>query len=224
MVYKFVTLAVLSTLCTSVFAEEKTISLNEVESLRQQGNSIRTFTPVFSQLVTFSFPKGFVPAYEAAQGSQYIQEAVLEGESVKKWSQMITLTGGKSLASNPNINPARFASAMASGFKRVCPDSYATSDLGDIKIGSYDGHVSVASCGIVNPTDALYSESMLMIVIKGEKDYYTIQWAERGESSMTPIKFDSDKWNDRLKRLSPIKLCPIVPGEQLPYPSCTKQS
>ena len=61
---------------------------------------------------------------------------------------------------------------------------------------------------------------MLIIAIKGERDYYTIQWAERSGASTTPIQFDEKKWMERLKRLTPVKLCPIVPGETAPYPSC----
>jgi len=220
MIRKFAALAVVSTLCSPVLAEGNAPPLKEVEVLRQQGYSVRTITPIFSQLVTFSFPKGFVPAFENAKGGQYIQESVLEGESVKKWSQMITITGAKGLASNPNVTPARFAGGMAGGFKRACPDSYTATGLGEIKFGNHDGFVAVVSCGVANPVGESYSESMLLIVIKGESDYYTIQWAERGETSKTPIKFDNAKWGDRLKKLTPIKLCPIVAGEQAPYPSC----
>ena len=223
MIRKFAVLAVVSALCSSALTEESASPLEQVEASRQQGYSVRTITPIFSQLVTFSFPKGFVPAFEDAKGGQYIQESVLEGESVKKWSQMVTITGAKGLASNPNVTPARFAGGMAGGFKRACPDSYTATGLGEIKFGSHDGFAAVVSCGVANPVGESYSESMLLIVIKGESDYYTIQWAERGEASKTPIKFDDAKWVDRFKRLSPIKLCPIVPGELAPYPSCASR-
>jgi hypothetical protein len=224
MIRKLVILAVVSTLCLPVLAGNNAPPLKEVEALRQQGYSVRTITPIFSQLVTFSFPKGFVPAFEDAKGGQYIQESVLKGESVKKWSQMVTITGAKGLASNPNITPAGFAGGMAGGFKRTCPDSYTATGLGEIKFGKHDGFVVVVSCGVANPVGESYSESMLLIVIKGESDYYTIQWAERGEASKTPIKFDNAKWVDRLKSLTPIKLCPIVPGERAPYPSCANRT
>lgn len=138
----------------------------------------------------------------------------------KAAQRRLTITGAKGLASNPNVTPARFAGGMAGGFKRACPDSYTATGLGEIKLGSHDGFVAVASCGVANSVGESYSESMLLIVIKGESDYYTIQWAERRETSNTPIKFDNAKWADRLKKLTPIKLCPIVAGEQAPYPSC----
>lgn len=224
MIRKFAVLVAISALCSSVLAEEKTPPLKEVEVLRQQGYSVRTITPIWSQLVAFSFPQGFVPAFEDVKGGHYVHESVLQGETVKKWSQMVTITGAKGLASNPNVTPTRFAGGMADGFKRTCPDSYFATGLGEIKFGSHDGFAAVLSCGVANPVGESYSESMLLIVIKGESDYYTIQWAERGEASKTPIKFDNAKWLDRFKRLTPIKLCPIVPGEQAPYPSCVNRT
>ena len=168
----------------------------------------------------FSFPKGFVPAFEDTKDGSYIQESVLAGESVNKWTQMITITGAKNLAQNPNATLTRFADSVAGGFKRVCPNSFNATNLGESKFGIYSAFSAVISCGTASPTKEQYSESLLLTVIKGDKDYYTIQWAERGDASEIPIKFDNAKWTDRLKKLMPIKLCPIVPGEAAPYPSC----
>ena len=224
MVRKLISLAVASTLCALAVAEETTLPLKEVEALRQQGYSVKTITPVFGQLVSFSFPKGFVPAFADAKGGQYIQESVLEGETVNKWSQMITVTGAKGLASNPNVTPARFAGGMAGGFKRICPDSYSATGIGEIKLDNHDAFVAVVSCGTASFSGEPYSESMLLIVIKGASDYYTIQWAERGAASKTPIAFDNAKWLERLKSLAPVRLCPIVPGERAPYPSCANRT
>jgi len=61
---------------------------------------------------------------------------------------------------------------------------------------------------------------LLLIVVEGVKDYYTIQWAERGDASELPLKFESAKWTGRFKKLLPIKLCSLLPGEAAPYPSC----
>lgn len=211
-------------LCPLAIASDNPPKKNKIETLRQQGYSVKTITPIFSQLLTFSFPKGFKPVFEDAKGAQYIQESVLEGESTKKWSQMVTVTGAKGLASNPNITPQAFANRIAGGFKNACPTSFSGNGLGAIKLGNYDAFASVISCGVANPAGELYSESMLLIVIKGESDYYTIQWAERGSASTSPIKFDDAKWTDRFQKLTPIKLCPIVPGESAPYPSCVNRT
>ena len=193
------------------------------EAVRMLPASIpqRAVTPVFSQLVAFSYPRGFVPAFEDMKNGSYIQESVLKGESVQSWSQMITLTGAKGLASHPDATPVRFAYGLAVGFRRACPDSFAGKGLGEFKLGGHEAFVSVISCGNVNAAGGARSESMLLIVIKGEQDYYTLQWAERGEASTVPLSFDADKWSARLRQLAPLALCPIVPGEAAPYPSCS---
>jgi hypothetical protein len=200
-------------------ADDNASRKNETEGLREQGYSVKAISPVFGQLVVFSLPKGFNTVYEETKGLQYIRESVLNGENVKKWSQMITLTGAKGLAANPNLTPQAFANSLASGFRKACPASFNGSALGAFKIGIHDAFAAVLSCGVTNPTGELYSESMLLIAIKGESDFYTLQWAERSSASTTPIKFDEAKWTARFKRLAPIKLCPIVPGEQAPYPN-----
>ncbi|MBU5613519.1 hypothetical protein [Geomonas azotofigens] len=215
-------LIMLVLLSTSPFAgaNDKLPKMDEVETLREQGYSVKSISPIFGQLVMLSFPKGFTPVFENTNGTQYISESVLAGENTKKWSQMVTVTGSKGLASNPKVTPEGVANSIAGGFKKVCPASFSGTGLGAFKLGSYDAFAAVVGCGIANPTGDVYSESMLLIVIKGESDYYTIQWAERSAASPTPIKLDDKKWADRLKRLTPIKLCPIVPGESAPYPSC----
>src|SRR5207244_3534221 len=52
-------------------------------------------SPVFGQLVAFSMPSSFVVVSENANGPNYIREAVPKGETVDRWTQMITLTGVK---------------------------------------------------------------------------------------------------------------------------------
>ena len=220
MVYRFLSLVTLLAICTFATADDSTPKENDVEALRDQGFSVRTIAPIYGQLVALSFPKGFTTVFEDAKATQYIREAVLTGESVQKWSQMITVTGAKGLASNPNVTPQLFASGMAGGFKKTCPTSFSGTGLGAFKLGNHDAFAAVVSCGTAKPVGDAYSESALLIIIKGESDYYTVQWAERSSASADPIKFDETKWIERLKRLMPIKLCPIVPGEPAPYPSC----
>jgi TPR repeat protein/S1-C subfamily serine protease len=179
--------------------------------------------PVYGQLLSFSFPRGLKPAYEKVNGPSYIQESVLEGETVDQWTQMITVTGAKGLASNPNLSPRKFAQNMADGYHSRCPNSFNSASVFDGKIGGYEGFAVVLSCG-TSPLTVGKSESVLLNVIKGDSDYYTVQWAERAEASSTPIAIDTTRWLERFKRLEPIKLCQIVPGEAAPYPSCLESN
>lgn len=184
------------------------------------GYAVRNITPVYSQLVSFGLPAGFAPAYENASGGQYLQEMVPKGETVEKWSQMITLTGAKDLATNPRATPQVFASLMAQRFQSSCPASFSVANLGAMKIGVHDAQAVVMACGSLTKGADAYSEAMLMLAIRGEKDFYTVQWAERGVASPSPIALDTTKWRERMSKLEPIRICPRIAAEAAPYPSC----
>ena len=187
-----------------------------------QGGSVRVISPIFGQLVMFSLPRRFKTAFENTKDNGYIREAVPESESVERWSQMITVTGTKGAASNPQARPQSFAAGIAGGFKRACPDTFAAKPIGAIKIGVHDAFVALASCGTVTSRAGEHSETALLIAIRGTADIYTIQWAERAAASSQPLAVDPERWKTRVDQLGPIRLCPLVPGEAAPYPSCIK--
>jgi len=176
-------------------------------------------SPIFGQLVSFSMPQTFVVVGENAKGVSYIREAVLKGETADRWTQMITVTGARGMVANPKVSPEAFAASIAGGFKSACPDTFAAKGVGPAKFGDQDGYVALASCGSVVSAPDKHSETALVIAVKGSADYYTLQWAERGPASGKPV-IDEAKWQERLRQLQPIRLCPIVPGEAAPYPSC----
>jgi hypothetical protein len=209
MIRKLILVAAFTMFCIEIQAKDETVD-----------KSISFIAPVFSQLITVSTPGGFVPVFEDTKGGNYILEWVLRGESVNKWTQMITLTGHKNLALNPIVTPEKYAEFIAGGFKSICPDTFNATPITETKFSSYNGVKAQVSCGSVNRNGETYSESMFLIVIKGEADFYTVQWAERASSTNTPIPYDSVQWQSRFNKLMPIKICPKVPGEVEPYPSC----
>jgi hypothetical protein len=185
--------------------------------------SLAVITPVFAQLVMFSLPPEFrsqKPTYEKNSGSFYIREQVPEGETLGKWSRMITLSGTRGLASNPNATPQAMLSRMAASFQGNCSDTFSTAAPGAQKIDGYDAYEVIVSCGRVESDKQSYSETAIMLTIKGSSDYYTLQWTERGRDSARPLPVDVAYWSRQLARLNPIRLCPIVPGEAAPYRSC----
>jgi hypothetical protein len=210
-------------LCASSAAVAQEKAADDIDALRAKGYKVRAISPIFSQLVMFSFPKGFKTVFENTNGGRYIREAVLDGETADQWSQMITVTGAKGLAANPNLSAQAFIERISSGFKGVCPDSYSGKAVGATKVSGRDAYVALSGCGIMEADGAKYSESALLIGIKGSADYYTIQWAQREAASSRPMTFDDPKWAERLKELNPIKLCRIVASEAPLYPSCVNQ-
>jgi hypothetical protein len=181
-------------------------------------------SPIFGQLLAFSQPVGFVPGSESTNAGNYIREAVPRGQTVKQWTQMITVTGAKGLAAKPEMSPALLAGYIADGFRKACPDTFAAASLGETEIGGHKGFAAVASCGTVSEGGTTRSEAALILTIKGASDYYTIQWAQRAPAVRHVPVIDKAAWAKRLEQLSPIRLCPIVPGEKAPYPSCVRGS
>jgi len=195
-----------------------------VGALAQTAAAPRLATPVFSQLVMFSLPPEFKstkPTYEKNSGSFYIREHVPEGESLASWSRMITLSGTRGLAANPNVTPQALLARMTLDFQRNCPDTFSSNAPGQQKIDGYDAYEVIVSCGRVQSDKQPYGVSAIMLSVKGSKDYYALQWTERGRDSAQPQPIDVAYWTRQLARLTPIRLCPIVPGEAAPYTSCT---
>lgn len=187
---------------------------------------LAAITPVFGQLVMFSLPPEFKsqkPTYEKNSGSFYIREQVPDGETLGKWSRMITLTGTRGLASNPNATPQAMLARMSADFQRNCPDSFSAASPGAQKVDGYDAYEVIVSCGRMDSGKESYSNSAVMLAVKGSNDYYTLQWTERGRDSAAAIPIDTAYWTKQLARLNPIRLCPIVPGEAAPYPSCARR-
>ncbi|MBU6464504.1 MAG: hypothetical protein KGK01_11080 [Bradyrhizobium sp.] len=182
--------------------------------------SVTVISPIFGQLVRFAMPQDFVTVFERTRGRNYIREAVPKGETTEHWTQMMTVTGVKGLT---QFTPQGFASAIGGGFKNACPETFAAKDLGATKLGDQDAFVVVLACGKVNSSADGHSEMVLLVVVKGSADGYTVQWAERGPTQTTAPAIDDAKWQERLHALMPIRFCAIVAGEAPPYPSCLGQ-
>ncbi|MDA8095799.1 MAG: hypothetical protein M0T84_18200 [Betaproteobacteria bacterium] len=197
-----------------------------IDSYQASGAPIKTITPIFSQLLSMSLPAAFGPslAYQATtSGTQYIQESVPVGENVNNWTQMLTVTGAKDMAQNPKVSPEKLVEYIATDYKKACPASFSAVAVPVGKISGFDTFSAIVSCGQSPMTRGRTSESAMILAIKGERDYYTVQWARRGAPSSTPIVINEVKWATRFKRLAPIRLCPVIPGEHAPYPSCVNQ-
>lgn len=195
-----------------------------VEELRASATSVRSVTPVFSQLVSFEYPRGFDLAFENASGRSYIQEHVLTGESVDSWSQMITLTGEMGMSADPRATPAALVEVIARRIERACPQSFALKPVGKLKVSGYDAFLALVGCGTISTSGGPRNEIALVLGVKGTSDLYTIQWAERGEASSQPPVFDETRWQQRFRQLNPVRVCDKIPGEAPPYPSCLTPS
>ncbi len=193
------------------------------DATKSPAASPAVISPIFGQLVMFTLPSAFKTVFEQPKPDRYIREAVLKGETVDRWSQMITVTGAKGLAASPQMSAQYFAAQIAAGFQKACPATFSVKPLGPTKVSGQEAFVAVASCGKVDASAEKHSETALIVAIKGATDVYTVQWAERTPSNAENLTIDESKWKDRLAKLTPIRICAIVPGEKPPYPSCSSK-
>lgn len=169
--------------------------------------------PVYDRIAAFTLPDGFSGAYENEDGGSYLLEFVPEGQTVEAWTEMITLSGAKGLAVQM---PAALdvAAVIGSGFRDSCPETYSGSDEGAQRVAGADtAHLVMFSCGASGDD----TESALILVVTSGADVFTLQWAERGAT----VPPDPDIWLPRFDTLLSLRLCPVVAGEEPPYPSCT---
>jgi hypothetical protein len=197
---------------------------SQAEGPAAMPSSVTVISPIFGQLVRFSMPSKFIGVSEETKDAFYIREAVLKGETVEAWTQMITITGSRGMASVANFSPQKLAARIALGFKKACPESFVLKDLGETKLGEQDAYTAVAGCGKVDASADGHSETALIVAVGGATDAYTVQWAERGPQARSSPDIDEATWRERLRELMPIRLCAIVAGEAAPYPSCLQRN
>ena len=178
--------------------------------------AITVVTPIYSQLVAFPIPANFKADYESEHQGSYIVEFVPHGESVKDWSQMVTVTGAAGLAGQMPV--AEFADRLAAGYQNACPQTFAALRLvAPVIAGAKAAFAGYLGCG----SSGTRSEAMVFVIVQGRSEIYSIQWAERGPALTTPPNPDPDIWLARADALGLLRLCDPVPGEAAPYPSCT---
>lgn len=219
MIMRFALLALLA----STSFQAASAEVPHTTSHRESATSLLAISPIFSQLVAFKMPLDFHVVNEETSAHAYVREAVPTGETAEQWTRMITVTGYKGIAANPGPPPALLLNGIAGSFKKACPDTVSVGDLGNPPIDGYPAAFAFVACGTTGEGDKTHSEAALVVAIKGEQDYYTIQWAERGPAQAFPIAFDDQHWLGRLKQLMPVFLCARVPGEEAPYPSCVSR-
>lgn len=173
-------------------------------------------SPIYSQLVALPLPEPFQPGPESEHDGSYLLEFAPKGETVESWSELITVSGARGLAAQASVQDV--AAQIAQGYQAACPDSFSAKGLPAPRIkGAVAVFAGYLSCG----TYEGQSESMAFLILQGQQEIYTLQWAAHGPASDGPMALDAGLWSPRLAALAKARICDKVAGEAAPYPSCT---
>ena len=157
---------------------------------------------LLDRTVTMPVPEAFgvEPVFNDASAGSAIAEFVPPSETEMGWTQMLTLTAYDDGTDAPGDQLAMgMASNLAQGFANVCPASFSVQDMGTPAVpGAEASFAGWLSCG---SNGAGQYESMIVLVLAKEGTVYTVQWAEHGAESATPLAFDAAVWQPRLDAL-----------------------
>ncbi len=175
----------------------------------------------FLQRLDFAAPTGFKPVYQTQDGGTYLLELIPEPESTEDWTTRITMTGSAGFVTSVGGDATRtYAKLFSDDFRKTCPYSYSAYALDAPPVsGAVKVFAAQFSCGDV-PGRA-QSESMLVLVLAGSKDIFSVHWAERAASWKGRHGYDASIWDPRLDTLlaSARLSCDPVSGTE-PDPEC----
>lgn len=181
---------------------------------------------LFGQVIRFApviaGSAGRAPDHAAQQGGNAIVEYIPTGETLQGWSQIHTLTAAQGLgAGNPDA--ASHAQAIGAhflqGYRGACAlDVTEVALIAPLIEGARATAASYLACDHVTGTGR--GEAMVLLVIVGPRDTFTLQWAQRSAARPQPQTVDPAELQRRLDQLAQVHLCSPPPGEAPPYPSC----
>jgi hypothetical protein len=210
--FPITTLVVSLLLPVSVSAEDAPKSSKSYETA--------TLSKMMSQTLLFQVPAGFRMLSEILSGANYTQQWVPEGEQGWNWSRMIQASGNKDVAITTDVSPAYFATQLALTFKRSCPGDYSGVDLGPAKVGGYNAHAAIVNCARLFVNGQAKSETLVLIAIRGQRDYFSLQWSERADPLDAPFRADPAMVKEKYDRLLGARICKTAVGANLTTSSC----
>ena len=155
--------------------------------------------PVYGRNIAFQLPRAFVLAYRATDPRGfYIAEYVPEGETVEGWTQMITLTGMRSIG-GAKVDDAELAGVM---FNRPRCSDWLYTDLGPVPAPtSVTQRTIVIGCDRASPAAANgAAERAVIAVLRDSENVWTVQHAQRAAASAA--LFDTAKAPEMIAALA----------------------
>lgn len=118
---------------------------------------------------------GFVVGHAKANNNQSIREEVPQGETVQRWTRMVTTQWFRKLAER--LTPIEYANKMLQSLPRSCPGATASA------VQSVTGQDAVRFRVVCPSTATGGAESFFLLAVAGKEDMHVKQVAFRGEAS-----------------------------------------
>jgi hypothetical protein len=128
----------------------------------------------------------YVVGFRGGNAEQAIREEVPRGETVQRWTRMVTTQWLAGLSSR--ISAVDFAALMVRDFPRSCPGGKVTAPR-ELTISGRPAALVRADCPLLRETNR--PETFIMLIVAGEKDLLVRQVAFRS----VPTAEDID-WAD----------------------------
>lgn len=216
------TLLILSVFISSAaFAAQPLDDVSSIKTNKGDQTAINVFDNVFS----FNMPYGFSPAYEHKFQEGYVFDAAPEGQSIESWEKLITVTGQQNLATVPGITLNKMMDLYSKGLKELCPKSFSMVDVESIGAGEYPSKAAILRCGNVKNKDGkILSHTMVLNIIKGAEDVYTLRYIEKASAKKKLDAVDVNYFIEKNNLLAPISICKGGQDADFSQKECLKKA
>ncbi len=169
----------------------------------------KTLTPIYSQIITTSFPKGWKQAFEKENKGHYILEFVPKGDTLKAWNNMLTIQGFKGASSK--ISGIDFLKRLASSHKNVCGDKAIFEILDEHQISGFKAQNAIIGCSSIKSHPTINEKGKGEIAyytsIEGKNDLYVIHKAIRtDEFNINDAPINKNNGKKFFSDITPIEL------------------
>jgi hypothetical protein len=124
---------------------------------------------------------GFVLGYQAANAAQSIREEVPRGQTVERWTRMVTTQRFTGLAAR--TTPAAYARTITGNVPRACPGA-ALSPIADLTVSGRPAARLQVDCP---RNETGQAETFILLAVAGQRDMHVRQVAFRGAKSAADL-------------------------------------
>lgn len=174
--------------------------------------------PLFGRVMMFDMIRGFVPAYKAQNGRQFIFEFLPDGQTFDNWTRMVTVTAVRDVGAAPKSD-LDLAAAIV-GSPAGCASAPFYRALNQRKIGDGTSVVTVSK-GCAGTAPNAYpgaardiGEQSLILHFRDAQNIYSLQYAVRARFVAGQPPVPDQAVMAKLALFGAVRLCPPNPADE----------